>query len=389
MEYFGFFIFGLFCGAAIVYFINRLNKKDVEKTFTALSFDALTKNSQEFLRLANESLSKQTQAGTGELESKKQLIEKTVEGMKTDLKKVEELVTTFEKDRDKKYGELTNQLKTTAETTSKLQDVTSKLQTALASTRIRGQWGERMAEDVLRLAGFIEGINYVKQKTLDLAMSRPDYTFLLPQDLKVNMDVKFPLDNYMKYVDEESESSKQGYREQFLKDVRQRVKEVTTRDYINPEENTVDYVLVFIPNEQVYCFVNECDRALIDDAMRNKVILCSPLTLYAILAVMRQAIDNFNLEKTASEILGLLGTFNKQWGAFKGSMERMGKRIEDAREEYIKLVSTRSNQLDRPLTKINNLRRQRGILEVPLEEGPLMIEEQEESTGSPEIEEPQ
>lgn len=381
MEYFGFFILGLVCGAGIYYFINHLNKKDVERTFSALSLNALTNNSQEFLKLANETLSKQTQVGAGELDTKKQLIEKTLEGMKGDLKKVEELVTGFEKDREKKFGELTNQLKTTAEQTGKLQDVTNKLQTALASTTIRGQWGDRMAEDVLRLAGFIEGINYDKQKTLEMTLARPDYTFKLPKGLKLNMDVKFPLNNYTKFMNEEAETSKQSYKKEFLKNVRDRVKEVTTRDYINPEE-TVDCVLVFIPSEQVYRFIYENDGTIIDDAMKSKVILCSPLTLYAILAVMKQAVDNSNLEKTASEILGLLGTFNKQWSAFKGSMDKIGKRIDDAKEEYVRLVSTRSNQLERPLIKIANLRKQRGIPEASLDDGNLMLEEPEEIINS-------
>ena len=59
---------------------------------------------------------------------------------------------------------------------------------------------------------------------------------------------------------------------------------------------------MFIPNEQVYAFINEHDRLLLDDALRNRVILCSPITLYAILAVIRQAVENFNLEKTTEQI---------------------------------------------------------------------------------------
>jgi DNA recombination protein RmuC len=180
-------------------------------------------------------------------------------------------------------------------------DTTNKLQMALTNTKVRGQWGERMAEDVLRLAGFIEGINYSKQLTSKEAGTRPDYTFILPQNLKLNMDVKFPLDNYLHYLDAQADTDKQKYKNQFLSDVRQRINEIAKKeDYINPNNNTVDYALVFIPNEQVYCFINENDSALLDDSLKSKVILCSPMTLYAILAVIRQAIDNFNLEKTAT-----------------------------------------------------------------------------------------
>jgi len=222
-----------------------------------------------------------------------------------------------------------------------------------------------MAEDVLRLAGFIEGINYQKQKTLETTTTRPDFTFFLPQGLKVNMDVKFPLDNYLKYLETDGEIDKEKNKNQFLKDVKGRIKEVTTRDYINPEENTLDYVLVFIPNEQVYAFINQHDRHILDEAMEKKVVLCSPLTLYAILAVIRQAVDSFNLEQTAGHVLSLLGTFNKQWKKFVTSMEQMGKKITAAQQEYTNLTTTRRNQLDRQLLKIEDLRSQKGI---PIEE---------------------
>ena len=370
MEYIIFFIIGVVLGAVIVIVIYRLHRQETEKvliekikdSFGTLSLEALSKNTEEFLKLANETLSKQTEVGGKELEGKKRLIDQTLTAMKGDLQRVQNLVTDFEKDREKKFGELTTQLKYTGEQTIKLQETTNQLRNALASTKARGQWGERMAEDVLRLAGFIERINYIKQKTLETVSTRPDYTFLLPKDLKVNMDVKFPLDNYMHYLEAEGETDKEMHKNQFLRDVKGRIKEVTTKDYINPEENTVDYVLVFIPNEQVYAFINETDNSILDEALKNKVILCSPITLYAILAVIRQAVDNFNLEKTAAQVLSLLGAFNKQYSSFVKSMEKMGKKIEEAQMEFNTLTSTRRNQLERPLRKIEELRKQRGIL---------------------------
>jgi len=134
---------------------------------------------------------------------------------------------------------------------------------------------------------------------------------------------------------------------------------VTNREYINPGENTVDYVLVFIPNEQVYGFINESDRSIMDEALKQKVILCSPFTLYAVLAVIRQAVENFNLEKTASEILKLLSDFSKQWSAYKEKFRLMGDRLDAAKKEYDSIVTTRTNMLERPLRKIDELRQQK------------------------------
>jgi DNA recombination protein RmuC len=377
MEYIIGFIIGLIVGiilVLIISFFQRRNRaqdintlsEQMKNTFSALSFETLTRSSDELIKRAEEILSKKTSESVKDLEEKKKLIDQKLQGVDTSLQRVESVITQFEKDRAEKFGQLDNQLKEVAQQTGKLQETTGKLQIALSSSKVRGQWGERMAEDVLRLAGFVEGINYQKQVTLETSATRPDYTFFLPQGLKLNMDVKFPWTKYWEYFDAISEVEKDNCKTQFLKDVKQRIKEVTTRDYINPAENTVDYVLVFIPNEQVYCFIYENDSSILDEALKNKVILCSPMTLYAILAVIRQAVDNFNLERTAGQILSLIGAFNKQWKAFCESLEKMGRRIEDAHEEYNKLISTRRRQLERPLQLIDDLRTERGIVEALL-----------------------
>jgi DNA recombination protein RmuC len=102
---------------------------------------------------------------------------------------------------------------------------------------------------------------------------------------------------------------------------------------------------------------------LIDDALRSKVIFCSPLTLYAILAVIHHAVDNFKLEKTAAHMLSLLGMFNKQWKLFTESFDGLGEKIEAVQKEYTILTTTRRKQLDRQVGKIDDLRKQEGIVE--------------------------
>jgi DNA recombination protein RmuC len=242
---------------------------------------------------------------------------------------------------------------------SELLRTTTALHHALAHPTVRGQWGERMVEDVLKPIGFQEGVNYHKQCVADA--TRPDYSFPLPRSLKVNLDSKFPLDNYLAHLRTESEIEKQEFTKRFLRDVRQRIKTVACKDYINPEDGTVDFVLVFIPNEQVYGFIHLHDPAIFDDALKNKVILCSPWTLYPVLSIIRLAIDNFILEKNTGTLLGLFHSFEKQWTAFNECLLKMGNRISDTRKEFDHLVNTRQTQLDKVLTKVESLRHQTGV----------------------------
>jgi len=323
----------------------------------SISLDALSKNSAEFLKLAEEKLKSQTVEGEKELEGKKYLIDKSVETIAKTLSEMQQKLTEVEKGSVK----ISTLVEHHADITSKLNDTTEHLKHALASSKKRGEWGERMAEDILRLAGLVEGINYIKQKTLEGSSGRPDYTFFLPNSLKVNMDVKFPLDNYQNYLDAQTDHDKKRFKEELIRNAKTMIKQVTNRAYIDTADNTVDYVIVFIPNEQVYSFINEADASIMDEALKLKVILCSPFTLYAVLAVIRQAVANFNVERTASEILKLLGEFSKQWGLYKEKFEAMGKRLDDAKKEYDIIATTRSNMLERPLRKIDDLKRQKAI----------------------------
>ncbi len=339
--------------------------ENLKASFGSLSLDALSKSTEEFLKLAKATLEPERETTVKELDAKKGLIDQQLQRMSKELENVSTLMKDLERDRVEKFGQLASELKTASEQTASLMKVTSTIREALASSKARGQWGERMAEDVLNLAGFIENVNYLKQKSIEGGGSRPDFTFLLPRDLTLNMDVKFPLDNYVKFLEAPSESERLKLRNDFLRDVRARIKEVTTREYIDPEQNTVDCVILFIPNEQIYAFIHEQDSTIFDNALRNKVVLCSPINFITVLAVIRQAVDNFALERTSRELLSLFGRFKKQWDEFLNRLDVLGKRIGDALKEYENLMTTRRRLLESPLEKIENVRIKQGLPVAP------------------------
>jgi len=347
MAYFIGFVIGVVVGAGIALVVGYVRSRgageQMRQAFSALATDALDANSR---RLAD--------AAGASLDSKKQLIDQAVQGIAERLTKMAEYMRRQELDRSQETGALGASITTLSTTTGKLHQM-------LASTQRRGAWGERMAEDVLQLAGLAEGVNYAKQSSDAAESGRPDFTFNLPNDLKVNMDVKFPLDAYKAYVDAETDEQRAEQLKALVSAVRGHVKAVAGRGYINPKTPTVNYVLVFLASEQVFSLVMEADADLMDTALKQRIVLCGPLTLYAMLAVIRQTAEHANLMQTADEVLELLAEVRKQWEAYKESMDKMGDRLFAARDEYEKLVSTRTNMLDRPMNKIEALRTSREL----------------------------
>lgn len=279
--------------------------------------------------------------------------------LRYELDRVTGLVVGLQERQAAQHGEMAARLAEAARSTGELADMARHLREALASPKARGQWGERMAEDVLRLAGFVEGVNYRRQTALRSG-SIPDVTFLLPGGLLLHMDVKFPADNYLRALEATTAAERSAAEVAFARDVRQRIKELNGRGYIEPGV-TVDQVLLFIPNESIFSFVHEQDPTLVDAALRQKVVLCSPFTLFAVLAVIRQAVESVQLEQTSNEVLQCLGTFSEQWDQFTESMELVGRRLVTAQRGFEELAGPRRRQLERQLDRLEDLRRQRGL----------------------------
>ena len=242
---------------------------------------------------------------------------------------------------------------------------TGDLNNVLSSSQARGQWGERMAEDLLKAAGLIEGINYEKQDTIS-GGGRPDYTFLMPPDRVLYMDVKFPMDSYTKFVSATDSGVMASLKADFMKAVRDRVKELERRDYVvSTTQQSLDYVLLFVPNESITGFIHEADPSLIDWALERKVVLCSPLTLYAFLVVVRQATESFHTEETAAQIMQMMGKFRKQWESYVKSLDKVKRNFDNMQEELDDLtVGKRFKGLNRETKKMEELRKRQNIPEL-------------------------
>ena len=287
----------------------------------------------------------------GRLRTQGGQIETHLQHLSKSLGEVGQLVHGLQRDRVDQHREFTERLADQARRTTDLAEATGDLRTLLANPTARGKWGERMADDVLRAAGFQEGINYHRQQAAGGGV--PDFRFPLPKGLEVRMDVKFPIDNFLRHQSAASEADRERSRTAFLRDVRARVKELAKREYTGQE--TVDYVLLFIPNEAVYSFMLEHDDELIDQALGQRVVLCSPFTLFGVLAVIRQATDAFALERQTGEILTCLADFRDEWGRFTTHLDKMGKKLAETANVYDELNGPRRRQLQRRLDKVDQI----------------------------------
>lgn len=335
---------------AVVIVSMRRMSRSAEAHITA----CLKAAQDDFLTLATQRLATERAEHSGTLQARKAEIDGVVKGLQDQLQKYERLMREFEHDRATKYGSLEQQLKAAAAETTRLQQTTTQLTSMLGNSKVRGQWGEKTADDILRLCGLQEGIHYEKQKTV--AQGRPDFTFRLPDEHRFHMDVKFPLENFIRYVNNERDEEKRTAREQFLRDVRAHLAELTRRDYAAGATGMPDYVLMFIPNEQVYGAVNEWMPGLIDEALAKRIILCGPWTLYAQVRLILQAWQSYYHAQSIGEIVKTVADFIGDYGRFKERFAELGEKLGAAQKKYREIVDISYAQLDRRTDRIQQLR---------------------------------
>lgn len=333
---------------------GKVDESGLEDKISRISSDALRNNTEQFLQMAKEVLNSQKNEIKVDLEGKKSAISDLIGEIRKDLLKNEERIKQSDDDRVRSFSALQSELKSYKEITGDLKVSTEKLRSLLSNNQLRGAFGEQIAEDLLQMAGFVIGQSYIKNEAQDTQSTRPDFTILLPDQTKINVDVKFPYSSLVKTIEAENENEKKSHFQKFRADVKEKIKQVCTREYINPEEKTVDFVILFIPNEMIFSYIYDQMNDVWEDAMRKKVILAGPFSFTAILRMVKQAYTNFRYQENLQHIIGLIQKFDVEYQKFTGEVDRLGERINSASKQFDVVANTRNRQLLSVVDKIKN-----------------------------------
>jgi DNA recombination protein RmuC len=351
-------IIGLAIGAGasiIIFFLcRRLLEKHTRGSFDDLSRKTMTELIPSFLDLAKKELGSVRQEISNDVSKEKSIIKESLEKLEQGIKEKQEELKKLELDRNRQFGTISESIKSHQEITEKLKEKTENLSKILASNKLRGAWGERIAEDVLQYAGLRKGVHYIKQ-TAGLGGTVPDFTLILPNKRKINIDAKFPFDNLRAYQEAEDADLKKQYLAKFTHDIKQKIREVTTRDYINEQENTLDYVILFVPSDIVYGFINERTSGVVDNAFAKKVLITSPTSLYATLRIIMESYRHFMYEKNIREVLRIVSGFIENFHKFQDEFAGFDDAITKLRKTYNQIAETRYKKMGVQIRRIEKL----------------------------------
>ncbi|MBX3748705.1 MAG: DNA recombination protein RmuC [Opitutaceae bacterium] len=300
--------------------------------FKALSADALSRNSVEFLNLARETFGKLHQQSADDLGKRQQAIDALVKPLRESLEKVGTKIGEIEQARATAYGQLSEQLKSLTTTQGQLQAEAAKLSTALRSTTAAGTWGELQLRRVVELSGMSAYCDFTEQETA--GAFRADLVVRLPGGQQIVVDAKAPNDAYREAANAADDTVRTAKLAEHAAKVRGHIDALGSKDYWAQFQPSPEFVVLFLPGDQFLSGALQAEPTLIDRGIAKRVLLATPATLIALLKAAAYGWRQEAVSKNAEEISRLGRELHDRVATFAEHLEKVGKGLDAATRSY-------------------------------------------------------
>ena len=300
--------------------------------FNQLADRQFQSHSETFLKLARETLSVQTERAKGELAAREQAIDSLVAPIRDALARAERQLLELDQSRRETHGSISAQLAALASSQQELSAETRNLVSALRRPEVRGQWGEITLRRLVELAGMVEHCDFVTQshQLTETGAVRPDMIIRLPEARDLIVDVKTPLDAYLEATEAPSEAERRAALERHATIVAGRIRELASKAYWSQFERSPEFVILFIPGDQFLSAALAERPGLLDDALRQNIILATPTSLVALLKAIAYGWQQTALAENAAEIRGSALQLYERLTTFASHLSNVGKSLGDS-----------------------------------------------------------
>jgi DNA recombination protein RmuC len=294
---------------------ERRAASELETKFKALSSEALQRNNDSFLQLARTQL----------------------EPIAQTLKVFDEKTQALDRERQRAYGTLTEQVKALAEGQERLRTETGGLRTALRAPHVRGRWGEFQLRRVVELAGMLAHCDFDEQTTTtdsDGRMHRPDLVVKLPGGKHIVIDAKVALDAYLDSLEAQDEQSRQAHAQRHARQVRDHITKLGAKRYWAQFEPAPEFVVMFLPDETFFRVASDVDGSLLEAGFESGVIPASATTLIGLLKVFAYSWQQETIAEDSRKVAALGRELYERLGLFASHFAKVGRALDSAVGAY-------------------------------------------------------
>lgn len=313
-----------------------LASERLASAFDELADRQFQSHSETFLKLARETLGVQTERAKGDLAAREMAIDNLVKPIREALARAERQLQELDQSRSQTHGAISAQLEALAASQQALNAETRNLVSALRRPEVRGQWGEISLRRLVELAGMVEHCDFVTQshQPTETGRIRPDMIIRLPEARELVVDVKTPLDAYLEATEAPTEKERRAALERHATIVAGRIRELAGKAYWSQFERSPEFVILFIPGDQFLSAALAERPTLLDDALRQHIILATPTSLVALLKAIAYGWQQTALAANAAEIRGLAVQLYERITTFTTHLSNVGKSLGDSVRSY-------------------------------------------------------
>ena len=319
----------------------------VKSSFDTVAGQSLRTNSEVFLRLAREHLGQHQQTAASALSEREKAIETMLTPIREALGKTEAQIQRIEKERAETFGNLRASLESVALGQQALQRETGKLVNALRRPEVRGQWGELTLRRLAELAGLIEHCDFTEQAHVRVEGGnlRPDMIVHMPDGRDLVVDVKTPLDAYLEAIEAQTDELRAIALKRHARAVTERVRELAAKSYWSQFTKSPDFVILFIPGDQFLSAALAESPTLLEDAIRQQVIIATPTGFVALLKVVAYGWRQTALADNAAIIRKLAEDLYKRLGTFGSHLGKLGRSLNGSVDAFNSAVGSLERQV--------------------------------------------
>jgi len=316
-------------------------------TFNQLSNEALNRNNNSFLKLAEENLKRFQSEAKADLSGREKAIEQLIKPINEALQQTSKQIHEIEKDRKESYGSLKTTIDQMTKSQQQLQLETQNLVQALRRPEVRGQWGEMTLRRLAELSGMVAHCDFFEQThtTTENGSIRPDMIVKLPEQRDIIVDAKTPLDAYLSAIQANDDKDRQRELKRHAQVIRSRVRELSRKNYWAEYSNSPEFVVLFIPGEQFLAAALEVDPALLEDSMSQNIILATPTNFIALLRAVSYGWKQLALADNAEKIRELGETLYKRLSTFGNHLSKLGSSLGSTVNHFNSAVGSLERQV--------------------------------------------
>ncbi len=331
----------------------ELTQEKLKETFKALSADLLSSNSSQFLGQAREKLSEVLELQKRDWGLQKEEFKNMVDPLGKNLQELDKQIRNLEQKREGAYQALIQQVSQLGVSYQELQKTTLNLAQALKSTTVRGRWGEVQLRRIAEMAGMISYVDFSEQVTSE--EGRPDMVIHLPSQGLIPVDSKAPMNAYLEAQEIQEEDARRKKLDEHARAMRNHMKALAQKAYWSQFDRSPEFVVMVVPYDSGLTAAFERDGKLLEEALENKVLIVSPVSLLALLKVIAYGWMQLQLAENAQKIAEQGKELYNRFVTFSGHLGDVGKRLNMTVQSYNKSVGSLESRIMPSIQRLKDM----------------------------------